>query len=99
MMTKENSPDQQEARMKKMAEGRQSAVLLGLLGPYLNNKVSEIVSGIAISYRNKTTDYNSLLGSAAQITLCLDIMADLEGHIRQAERATKEELDGQKARG
>lgn len=88
--------DKQEARMQAMQRGREASIIGGLIGPYLNDKVTIIISRMASSYRSGQIDYTTLLGAAAQVTLCLDIISDLESRGRQAETATQEELNGPK---
>lgn len=90
--------DKQDLRMQSMQKGREASIIAGLVGPYLNDQISNLVAKMAATYRSGQMDYQTLLGAAAQITFCLDLMSHLESQVRQADHATKEELDGQKPR-
>jgi hypothetical protein len=75
-----------------MAEGRQAAAIYGFLKPFLDEKMGRIISLTASAYRNGNADYPFLLGSAAQLTLCLDLLGDLERRVDRGDAAAKEEM-------
>jgi hypothetical protein len=92
MTERARSASEQDERMQRMAVGRQAAAIHGLLRPFLDHRMQTIISLMAANYRNGNADYPFLLGSAAQLTLCLDLLAELERRVSRGNAAAKEEL-------
>lgn len=72
-----NSPEEdQEQRLERMAAGREANALLGILRPYIDDRLSILVQKLAAEYRNRTAEYPVLLGTAAQIAGLLDLLSE-----------------------
>lgn len=80
-----------------MAAGRAAAALVGLLSPYVQERVGILVQRMASDYRNGTYEYPRLLGSAAQIAGLLDILSDLDSTIKRGHISAEKELGNGKS--
>lgn len=88
-----SSPEEdQEQRLERMAAGREANALLGILRPYIDDRLSILVQKLAAEYRNRTAEYPVLLGTAAQIAGLLDLLSDLESTSNRGNISAAKEL-------
>lgn len=77
-MSSPEEAEAQEDRLERIQAGREATALIGLLKPYMDDRVALLVHKMATHYRNGTAEYPVLLGTAAQISGILDILSDLD---------------------
>ena len=82
----------QELRIERMAMGREATALMGILRPYVDDRLEILTRKMAAEYRNRTADYPVLLGCAAQIAGLLDIISDLETTANRGHTSAAKEL-------
>lgn len=79
-----------------MQEGRTAAMVAGIIRPYIDQKIQMLVINMAQLYRSRQAEFPALLGIAAQMALCMDMLSDLESKVRRGNQAAKEEVNAQK---
>lgn len=90
--------DAQEHRLALMAEGREAIAMMGLLRPYVDSKMMNLVHGIVAAYRSNRADLPLLLGVAAQMACLMDLLSDLDSRARRGDVAAQKELNGGQGR-
>ena len=92
-----STPDIQHDRLETMAEGREAVALMGIIRPYIDNRIHLLVHQMSALYRNGTADFPHLLGIAAQVTCMMDLLSDLDSRARRGDVAAQKELRDAKA--
>lgn len=87
-----NSPDDQHRRLELIAEGREAVAMIGVLRPYVDGRVLNLVHQLANRYRQGTADFPFLLGAAAQVTCLMDLLSDLDNRARRGDIAAMKEM-------
>lgn len=85
-------PNEQERRIEAIAGGREAVAMMGVLRPYIDSRVTNLVHLMAASYRAKTADFPYLLGIAAQVTCLMDLLSDLDNRAKRGDIAMQKEM-------
>jgi hypothetical protein len=85
--------DKQEMRFQAMSQGRSASLVAGYVKPYLDERMTQLVARMASLYRSRQADFPTLLGIAAQVTFCLDMISDLDSKRRKGDQAVREEMN------
>lgn len=88
----EIAAEAQEDRLERIQAGREATALIGLLKPYMDERVAILVHKMASHYRQGTADFPTLLGAAAQISGILDILSDLDTTRNRGTTSASQEL-------
>lgn len=91
-MSSPEEDDAQEDRLERIQAGREATALIGLLKPYMDDRVALLVHQMVSRYRQGTADYSTLLGTAAQITCIMDILSDLDTTRNRGTTSASQEL-------
>lgn len=86
------SPDEQHHRLDMIADGREAVALMGILRPYVDGRIHNLVHALASTYRNGTADFPVLLGIAAQVSCMMDLLSDLDTRARRGDIAAMKEM-------
>jgi hypothetical protein len=89
--------DKQDIRLQAMQAGREAGLVASVVRPYIDSRLEILVSRMASAYRSQKADYPTLLGIAAQVTFCLDMLSDLESRMRKGSAAAEEEIGASKS--
>lgn len=84
---------EQDDRLLAVQRGREAVVLMGMLRPYIDGRVHDLVHQMVARYRQGTADLPSLLGIAAQVTCLVDLLSDLDNRAKRGDNAMKKEID------
>lgn len=73
--------------------------MMGILRPYIDHRVQNLVLRLASAYRDSNAEYPVLLGVAAQISCLMDLLSDLDNRARRGDIAMQQEIkDAEKTR-
>jgi hypothetical protein len=75
-----------------MEAGREAAVIEGLVGPYIRDRIETIVKLMVSEYRGGTATYASLLGRTAEISALMGILSDLDSTQAKGDAASEREF-------
>lgn len=79
--------------MLEIQRGREAVALMGLIRPYIDERVHSLVHQMASRYRSGAADFPLLLGYTAQITCLMDLLSDLDNRSRRGDSAMKKEME------
>jgi hypothetical protein len=87
-----STPEQQDKRIELIADGREAIAMMGIIQPYVDGRILNLVQLMAAHYRKGTATHDVLLGSAAQITCLMDLLSDLDNRARRGDIAMQQEM-------
>lgn len=87
-----SSPDQQDKRIEAITRGREAIAMMGMIQPYVDSRILNLVQSMAAHYRKGSASHDVLLGAAAQITCLMDLLSDLDNRARRGDVAMQQEM-------
>lgn len=82
------SPDK---TLDAQAQGRNAAVIAGLLKPFIDSMMSQIAHQLIMMYRSGTTEHDQILGKVAELSALSNLMSTLQAAHQRGVAATQKE--------